>query len=80
MSLKLTPNETEFVKRNQDYFGKYLLEDPPFRSLGMRIEFLGEHSPNKNGLLFEDKAWSWDSINKESNKISNYFLEKGLNP
>ena len=36
--------------------------------------------PNKKGLLFEDKSWTWKEINQESNKIANYFLSLGIKP
>jgi len=79
MSIQLTPKEAELLK----YFEK-LAEDSinpsTFSSLGMRIEFWAKKTPNKKGLFFKDKSWTWKSINEESNKIANYFLSLGLKP
>ncbi len=46
----------------------------------MRIEYWAKTTPNKIGLLFKDKSWTWKSINEETNKFANYFLNLGLKP
>jgi len=46
----------------------------------MRIEYWAEKTPNKKGLFFKDKSWTWKSINEETNKIANYLLSLGLKP
>lgn len=79
MSIEFTPNESAFFKKRTDFL-KILEENPPFTSPAMRLEQLGKETPEKIGLLFEDKTWTWGSINEESNKYSNYFLNLGLKP
>ncbi|HDZ17711.1 MAG TPA: hypothetical protein ENH75_05440, partial [archaeon] len=79
MSIQLTPKETEYLAK----LGK-LLENTTnpstFKSLGMRIEYWAKKTPTKIGLLFEDKSWTWKSINEETNKFANYFIRVGLKP
>ena len=31
-------------------------------------------------LYFQDASWTWEALNEETNRISNYFLNLGLNP
>jgi citronellyl-CoA synthetase len=77
MSIQLTPKETEYLTK----LGK-MVEDSTnpstFKSLGMRIEHWAKKTPNKIGLLFKDKSWTWKSINEETNKLANYFISRGL--
>jgi len=79
MSIQLTPKETEYLNK----LGK-MVEDSTnpstFKSLGMRIEYWAEKTPNKIGLLFKDKSWTWKSFNEETNKFANYFISRGLKP
>ncbi|KKK43328.1 hypothetical protein LCGC14_0482110 [marine sediment metagenome] len=77
MSIQLTPKEIEHLTM----LGKLLedLTDPStYISLGMSIEKWAEKIPNKVGLLFKDKSWTWKSINEETNKYANYFASLGL--
>ena len=77
MSIELTPKEAELL----EFYAK-LAEDSidpsTFESIGMRIEHWAKKTPNKIGLLFEDKTWTWKSINENANKIANYFFNLGL--
>lgn len=79
MSIEFTPNESAFFKKRTDFL-KLLEENPPFTSSSMRLEQLGKETPDKIGLLFEDKSWTWRSINEKSNRYSNHFLKLGLKP
>jgi len=79
MSIKLTPNETEYLTK----LGKMVensTNPSTFTSLGMRIEYWAKETPNKLGILFNDKSWTWKSINEETNKFANYFTSRGLKP
>ncbi|MBY8983989.1 MAG: AMP-binding protein [Candidatus Lokiarchaeota archaeon] len=79
MSIQLTPKEAELL----EILGK-MAEDSvnpsTFTSLGMRIEYWANKIPNKKGLFFKDKSWTWKSINEKANNIANYFLSLGLKP
>ncbi|MHA1992701.1 MAG: AMP-binding protein [Candidatus Hodarchaeales archaeon] len=79
MSIQLTPKETEYVTKLAK-----MVEDSTnpstFKSIGMRIEYWAKETPNKMGLLFKDKSWTWKSINEETNKYANYFIRRGLTP
>ena len=62
MSIQLTPKEAEVLKM----IGKFAedsINPSTFRSLGMRIEYWAKKTPNKKGLFFKDKSWTWKSIN-----------------
>jgi len=79
LSIQLTPKEAEYL----DKLGKMVKDSTnpsTFKSLGMRIEYWSKKTPNKIGLLFKDKSWTWKSINEETNKFSNYFINRGLKP
>ena len=79
MSIQLTPKETEYLNK----LGKMLADSTnpsTFTSLGMRIEYWAKKTPNKKALFFEDRSWTWSSINEETNKIANYFINLGLKP
>ncbi|MHA2324188.1 MAG: AMP-binding protein [Promethearchaeota archaeon] len=79
MSTQLTPKETEYLTK----LGK-LVENATnpstFKSLGMRLEYWAKETPNNIGLLFKDKSWTWKSMNEESNKYANFFINRGLKP
>ncbi len=77
MSIQLTPKETEYLTK----LGKIVenATDPStFKSIGMRIEYWAKKTPNKIGVFFKDKSWTWKSINEEANKIANFFINRGL--
>ena len=79
MSIQLTPIETEYLEK----LGKMIedsLDPSTFKSLGMRIEYWAENTPNNLALLFEDKSWNWKSFNEETNKYANFFINRGLKP
>jgi len=79
MSIQLTPKETEYLEK----LGKMIedsLDPSTFKSLGMRIEYWAENTPNNLALLFEDKSWNWKSFNEETNKYANFFINRGLKP
>jgi citronellyl-CoA synthetase len=77
MSIELTTKEAELL----DFFGKFAedsINPSTFTSLGMRIAHWAEKTPDKLGLFFKDKSWTWKSINEECNKIANYFHSLGF--
>ena len=78
-NIELTPKETEYLERYYDLAGN-LSNPSTYTSLGMRIEHWAEKTPNKIGLLFKDKSWTWKAINEETNKYANYFASLGLQP
>ena len=79
MNIQLTPKEEKYLKKLQILM-ENLTNPSTFTSIGMRIEYWAKKTPNKIGLLFEDKSWPWKSINEEANKIANYFFSLGLKP
>ncbi|MHA2391069.1 MAG: AMP-binding protein [Promethearchaeota archaeon] len=79
MSIQLTPKETEYLTKYAKIV-ENLTIPATFTSLGMRIEYWAKKTPNKVGLLFKDKSWTWKSINEETNKYANYFISRGLKP
>jgi len=79
MSIQLTSKETEYLTK----LGKMVensTNPSTFTSLGMRIEYWAKKTPNRIGLLFKDKSWTWKSINEETNKFANYFISRDLTP
>ncbi|MFW9875224.1 MAG: AMP-binding protein [Candidatus Thorarchaeota archaeon] len=79
MSIQLTPKEAELLEKVQK-FAEDSIDLSKFASIGMQIEHWAKKTPNKKGLFFEDKSWTWKSINEETNKIANYFLNLDLKP
>jgi len=79
MSIQLTPKETEYLTKLGKLVGDSVIPST-FTSLGMRIEHWAKETPNRIGLLFQDKSWTWNSMNEETNKIANYFHNLGLKP
>ncbi len=77
-SIDLTPKEEEVMER---YYAE--LERSKKESLigiGNIIENPSKTMPKKNALLFEDRSWTWEQFNKESNAYANFFAKLGLNP
>jgi citronellyl-CoA synthetase len=79
MSIELTPKEVEILEKIQK-FAEDSINPSTFESLGMRIEYWAEKTPDKKALFFEDKSWTWKAINEETNKIANYLHTLGLKP
>ncbi|MFX0138667.1 MAG: long-chain-acyl-CoA synthetase [Candidatus Hodarchaeota archaeon] len=73
----MSPKETEFYNR----FIRDLasVNEDPNHSFGFLIEKWAEEIPNNIALYFQDDTWTWQAFNDESNKISNFFLNSGLN-
>jgi len=78
MSPKYTPKEAEVYERFQQ--GMMNLQKNPNQSLGSFVEQLAETKPKHTALYYQDLSWTWEALNKETNRISNYFLNLGLNP
>ncbi|MGQ4873892.1 MAG: hypothetical protein ACP6IY_07470 [Promethearchaeia archaeon] len=47
-------------------------------SIGTAIEKLAEQKPDDIAILLGDKSWRGEQLNKESNKIANFFLSIGI--
>jgi len=76
MSPKWTEKEAEVYRRFNNYMGKIARENN--HSIGTAIEKLAEQKPDDIAILFGDRSWSWEQLNKESNKIANFFLNIGI--
>ena len=78
MESQLTTKEADYLERlNQ------IIENAtknPNQSPGILIEQHAENNSNEPALFFRDNSWSWQALNQESNKISNYFLKIGVKP
>ncbi|MHA2123153.1 MAG: AMP-binding protein, partial [Promethearchaeota archaeon] len=75
MEIQLTPDEEDYLERGNQFLEKRAQN--PHESYGILIEQLAQTIPTNNAVLYEDSAWTWHEFNKESNKIANYFVEKG---
>ncbi len=73
----MSPKESEFYNR----FIRDLasVNEEPNHSFGFFIEKWAEEIPDNIALYFQDDSWTWQAFNDESNKISNFFLNLGLN-
>ncbi|MHA1987569.1 MAG: long-chain-acyl-CoA synthetase [Promethearchaeota archaeon] len=77
--------EQNFTPKERDAYDRYLIElkkfeDNPNQSVGIFVEQFGTSIPDKIALYFEDNSWTWKEFNEESNRIANFFQEKGLKP
>ncbi|MFW9822406.1 MAG: long-chain-acyl-CoA synthetase [Candidatus Thorarchaeota archaeon] len=79
MSIQFTPKEAEYLTLYAK-LAENLLDPSTYTSIGMRIEHWAEKTPEKIALLFQDKSWTWQAMNKEVNKYANYLKKLGLNP
>ena len=74
--VKLTKRELEaYAVYGEEIRGMF---QNPHRSIGIHVENNVNLIPNNIALYYEDKSWTWQNFNEESNKYSNYFLEMGL--
>ncbi|MFX1276941.1 MAG: long-chain-acyl-CoA synthetase [Promethearchaeota archaeon] len=74
--VKLTKRELEaYAVYGDEIRGMF---QNPHRSIGIHVEKNVNLIPNKIALYYEEKSWTWQNFNEESNKYSNYFLEMGL--
>lgn len=73
--IQLTPKETDYFERLNKVVEPR--NENPNISPGILIEQHAKNSPNRVALVYEDSSWTWNTFNKESNKISTFFLEKG---
>ncbi|MFW9873377.1 MAG: long-chain-acyl-CoA synthetase [Candidatus Thorarchaeota archaeon] len=78
MESKLTPKELEFYMRFLKVVGE--VQKNQNQSVGIYVEKHAKEIPQKIALYFEDKQWTWEEINEESNRYANYFLSNGLIP
>ena len=57
MSIQLTSKETEYLTKLAKMV-ENSTNPSTFTSLGMRIEYWAKKTPNRIGLLFQDKSWT----------------------
>ncbi|MBY8986686.1 MAG: AMP-binding protein [Candidatus Lokiarchaeota archaeon] len=76
MRIALTPNEKAYEELRKLELKKY--NDSLFKGVGSYLEYQANQIPNRPAILFEDKCWTWDELNQESNRFANYFLNLGL--
>jgi len=70
--------EAEVYDRFQQ--GMIELLKNPNQSLGTYVEQLAKEKPKYIALYYQDASWTWEALNEETNRISNYFLNLGLKP
>ena len=75
--IQLTTKEADYLER----LNKVVEErtENPNLSFGIVIEQHAEKNPDEIALLYQDISWDWQTLNRESNKIANYFLNIGIN-
>ncbi|KKK46018.1 MAG: Long-chain-fatty-acid--CoA ligase FadD17 [Candidatus Lokiarchaeum sp. GC14_75] len=76
MEIQLTTKEKDYLERLEEVVKKRT--ENPNLSLGIMVEQNAENLPDHTAFLFEDSSWTWQSLNQESNKISNFFLKLGI--
>ncbi|MFW9939526.1 MAG: long-chain-acyl-CoA synthetase [Candidatus Thorarchaeota archaeon] len=78
----MSPNYTEKEAMVYKRFGQAMLsvQQNPNQGLGTFVENLAKEKPNNIALHYKDDFWTWQILNEESNKYSNFFLDQGLNP
>jgi acyl-CoA synthetase (AMP-forming)/AMP-acid ligase II len=78
MSPNYTQKETEVYDRFQQAMLR--IQQNPNQGLGTLVENLAKQKPNKTALYYKDSSWSWQSLNEESNRYANFFLDLEMNP
>ncbi|MHA2268751.1 MAG: AMP-binding protein, partial [Promethearchaeota archaeon] len=76
MEFKLTPQEQDYMDRVTREENK--LKVLPTQSFGSLIEKQASDRPDKIGLFFLTKSWTWDTINMECNRYANFFNKLDL--
>jgi len=76
LEIQLTTKEKDYLERLEEVVKKRT--ENPNLSLGIMVEQNAENLPDHTAFLFEDSSWTWQSLNQESNKISNFFLKLGI--
>ncbi len=79
MEIELTENEKKHLDRVSAKLKETVFKRKIY-SMGICLEKLVEEVPDKIALLFENRSWTWEEVNKESNKITNYLLNIRLEP
>ena len=67
----LTKKESEVYARFAQEMKK--LHENPIYNIVIYVEKLASKNPNKNALYYKDYSWTWNELNKESNKIVYFF-------
>ncbi|MHA2051582.1 MAG: AMP-binding protein [Promethearchaeota archaeon] len=78
-------DEIQFSQEELDYLRRYKKKNDeraenPNLSPGTLVEQHAEKIPGKYAVLYEDVKWTWLTLNQESNKVANYFLDIGYKP
>ncbi|MFX1325593.1 MAG: hypothetical protein ACFE8N_11600, partial [Promethearchaeota archaeon] len=70
--IQLTPKETDYFERLNKIV-EPRIENPNI-SPGILVEQHAKDTPNRVALVYEDSSLTWETFNKECNKISAFFL------
>ena len=76
MSPKMTSKEAAVWDKFREAMNRIMENE--HQSIGTRIEQLAAEKPKELALFYQDKSWTWQAFNEESNRISNFFLDLGL--
>jgi acyl-CoA synthetase (AMP-forming)/AMP-acid ligase II len=77
--------EANFTPKEIEAYERYVAKaeevwENENQSVGIYVEQLAAEFPNKTALFYEDRSWTWEEFNEESNRFANYFKKKGLLP
>jgi citronellyl-CoA synthetase len=77
--------ESNFTPKEQETYDRYILElekleKNPNQSVGIYVEQHAVNYRNNTALIFEEKSWTWEEFNEETNRYANFFLDQGLLP
>ncbi|MFX0080570.1 MAG: AMP-binding protein [Candidatus Hodarchaeota archaeon] len=73
-----TPKEADFFKRLNQTLKEF--DQNPNLSTGICIEQWAGKVPDKKVLFHEEKFWTWQTFNEESNKIANFLIDLEFKP
>ena len=76
MDFELTPNERAYREKYKKEWKIYTAGAS--KGIGGWIQCRSDEFPDKTAIMFEDKSWTWDAINQESNKFAHFFYKLGL--
>ena len=71
---QLTPEQEDYNQRMTKIY-KERVENPRL-SPGILVEKHAETIPHRFSVFYEEIRWTWDDLNRKSNKISHYLHVK----